>query len=592
MTTRKAPALAAIACAIATAVFVAQPRAAAPPATKSAGGAAQQAGVAGIAQITLRGPDSPGGFTRVRATLNRPPATGGAAVMPMSRLPQNARLEGDALVADVKLDVKQVLAEQKQYIAALGKSKRVTRFVGRQKVTEAAPRVAAAEPPGDGNEVTLEPFAGSTEVVDVPDDRLIKQSLMITDLKVVENPARAAGAGPWTFGHLVTAMANPNATGIDPSTFARQWIEHWRSAQTVNRLTVTTRPAQGDPAIDAIIGRWEKDSGVAAGGKLDLTKAPFRLLAIISRLDLRSNLVLGVERIGDGGAGEARFVFCAVDTSTQEALPFTVIFEYGIKKPNFDAVRAWATQWYELSDPNLELGSEAYNAKLEAITNQFTAAGADPESPPNRSALSQLRTNEIALAQPWEIREFRIDAHNTGYLRQVTVKQTPDLPFDNGAALSAYINATQTDILGQRHAVPVENPPGTPFLGGSALTPVNFHWKTPGLPANDARHLFSLATCNGCHAREAFIDFAGPDPAAAPTHFTHVAPRAAGEEAKLSAFLSGKDAGGNAFLLADPVQPAQSRAFADLERRANDLRDLVKFGTFFELSRLPLQMVH
>lgn len=52
-----------------------------------------------------------------------------------------------------------------------------------------------------------------------------KRELMITDLSVVNDPARTfdvcsnAGTpmGIWTFGHLMSEMANQPITGIDPS---------------------------------------------------------------------------------------------------------------------------------------------------------------------------------------------------------------------------------------------------------------------------------------------------------------------------------------------------------------------------------------
>src|SRR5437667_375943 len=72
------------------------------------------------------------------------------------------------------------------------------------------------------------------------------KSLMITALPVVEDPTRTfnpctgAGApmGVWTFGHLMTEMANQSATGIDPADFALDWIKTWTAPRTINGLTV------------------------------------------------------------------------------------------------------------------------------------------------------------------------------------------------------------------------------------------------------------------------------------------------------------------------------------------------------------------
>jgi hypothetical protein len=54
-----------------------------------------------------------------------------------------------------------------------------------------------------------------------------------------------------------------------------------------------------------------------------------------------------------------------------------------------------------------------------------------------------------------------------------------------------------------------------------------FAWNPGGISNLESRHVFSLATCNGCHTRETSTDF------------VHIAPRAAGSPAALSDFLTG-----------------------------------------------------
>jgi hypothetical protein len=111
---------------------------------------------------------------------------------------------------------------------------------------------------------------------------------------------------------------------------------------------------------------------------------------MVNRIDLRRT-----NGFGGGDAGEGRFVFSAIDRRNGGCgtLQFTVIFEYGIDRQG-NAVRDWARQWYDLSA--MSFGPQ-FNAALQAITEQFAAAGVAP-SKPNGSALNQLRTNEIALA--------------------------------------------------------------------------------------------------------------------------------------------------------------------------------------------------
>jgi hypothetical protein len=200
-------------------------------------------------------------------------------------------------------------------------------------------------------------------------DKIIPQCLMITDLTVV-NDARASQGGKWSFGYLMRAMANTAATGIVPEEFVRRWLSHWEQDQSINGFTVRKRED-----IQNVIQSWPKLSD----GRLDLDRAPFRLLAIVNRLDLRNNFVLGVPRIGGGGAGEARFVYCWLNDAGAPQ-NFTVNFEFSIKRNTFEEVQEWAKRWYDLKD--LTIGSAEYLQALEAITEQFATAAVDPEQPP------------------------------------------------------------------------------------------------------------------------------------------------------------------------------------------------------------------
>src|SRR6185295_14757022 len=100
--------------------------------------------------------------------------------------------------------------------------------------------------------------------------------LMIRDVGVVTDPTRTvepctlAGNpnGVWTFNHLLTEMANPAASGIDPGDFVLNWLQNW--------LANKNGVINGDPTLPAravmtsIINQWPKQPN----GKLDLTKAP------------------------------------------------------------------------------------------------------------------------------------------------------------------------------------------------------------------------------------------------------------------------------------------------------------------------------
>jgi len=355
------------------------------------------------------------------------------------------------------------------------------------------------------------------------------KELMITDLRVVED-ARATGSGVWTFKHLMESMAPSPAQAPE---MVRQMFSTWLSDQTVNAQTIVARPAIAGLVLDP----W-----LNGGTTLDLSRAPLRLLAIVNRVDLRN--------LSQGKAGEGRFVFGVLDS---EGLPtqFTLILEYRLPATTEAQVLSWANLWHELGA--LELGSAAYNTKLAQITERFAGRNAEPGRV-NGSALSQLRSNEVALSFPWELREFVLSPTD-GFLRPDTVKLTPNSSFMNQSIVATFINQNQAAIIAERHVVP-DTFDGVPFLGASSLNDLE-HWNAPGINSNEARHKFSLNTCNGCHGSKE-----------TGTVFLQINPRSAGEEAILAGFLTGID-------VTDPVDSSTVRHLDDLERRALDMEALL-----------------
>lgn len=354
--------------------------------------------------------------------------------------------------------------------------------------------------------------------------------LMIRHLAVVEDSIRTkwtgaltnANDGAWHFGRLMTEMAGAN----DPTVFVRSWLSQWAAARTVNGQPVPARTA-----IASVIRNWPK----TPTGTLDLRKPPMRLLAIVNRFDLRS----------PGNAGEGRFVFGVLD-GAGNPLQFTIILEYKLPAADPAAVKQWATDWHSLGA--LAIGSDAYRTKLAAITGKFSKRGAFAGRP-NGSAISQVRTNEIALASPWELREFRLTS--TGQLRMAPSAMTPANGLDRGTVLADFIRANATAINAQTHTVPLSFQ-SKPFLAARVTNNIDF-WTAPGITDSTLRHRFSINTCNGCHGAESS------------TTFLHVFPRAAGQAAQLSGFLSGVD-------VVDPVTGTTTRRFSDLNRRANGLK--------------------
>lgn len=378
-------------------------------------------------------------------------------------------------------------------------------------------------------------------------DAVINQELMITSLSVV-NDARANGPdGPWSFGGLIKRMAGTT----DPSRFLVNWLTTWDANQTINSFNVPSRTK----IRDLVINPWKTKDGQAGvdddAWTVNFANAPFRLLAIVNRMDLNR---------ADGdtvqNAGEGRFVF-GVLNATGGSEQFTVIFEYELLANDRASLRGWAQQWHALGA--MTFGPQ-YNAALQVITDRFSGANKAPAKP-NGSPLNQLRTNEIALVLPnfqlgWELREFHIVS---GSLKEVSTRQSPDNTFQNSPALAKFINDNEPDILDRNFEVPVQFD-GAPFLAGSSIIAPparGFAWNAPGIGNPEARHIVAFTACNGCHHVETGT-----------TDFLHVKPRAQNAEAGLSGFLTG------IAQVPDPVNAALKHDFHDLDDRAVILKAL------------------
>ncbi|MCR6699814.1 MAG: hypothetical protein NVV68_00950 [Dokdonella sp.] len=477
----------------------------------------------------------------------------------------------DAYAGTIPFDFDRFVAEQarRKSLAAQGKA---PVFHGREIVDHRP--VAFLDP------ATLTRQIGAGTPIRIPKDVVTgtagllsaERSLMVVHPLVVEDPTRTFDActnagnptGVWTFAHLMSEMANQPLTGIDPADFVEDWLKSWVNTAFVNSFEITER----DLIINSVINPWPRDGS----GRLKLEQSPMRLLAIVNRVDLRKNAVYG-----GGSAGEGRFVFgimrrlpgggCALMRST-------VILEYGVPIRGCTAVQDYGTQWHALD--GLPLGSPAYNAALEDITVQFTKANAAPGKP-NGSAINQIRTNENALDPLWELREFGLDG-SSHLLVLKSTEMTPHRPTYNPfpaphttTLLADFINTNEAAILAGTYTVP-DTFLGQPFLTGSSLNPStspSFVWKHPGVSNNEARHLFSLNTCDSCHGGETGT-----------TTFLHVEPRSMGSQAGLSRFLTGSPgsvASPGTFTMPDPVSGVP-RTFGDLLHREADLDALVSMS--------------
>ncbi len=382
------------------------------------------------------------------------------------------------------------------------------------------------------------------------------KELFITDVSVVDDCYRttwtgsclssslAANRGAWTLGKLLEGIFGTT----NPATLSNQtinWLNQWATLKTINGDPVPARTA----VQSQIIGPWLAASG---GTTLDMKKAPFRLLAIVARLDLRQNSGYS----GGTSAGEGRFVFDLLDASGN-ATNFLLILEYGLDATDCHAVLDWAQAFHGLGSYSF---GPAYNDALQAVTDRFTAIGASPGKP-NGSAINQVRTNDFVLDFPWELRQFQLDPNVRSFQKPLvltTVAQTPASSRQATTAISTYVNANEPAILAHQHVVPLLWS-GKPFLGGAAPHNLDLGWDGPppqctSITNPQARHAFSLDTCSGCHGQETGV------------FFKHVEPRNPGSPSTLSTFLTGGSATDLCGL---------THSFGDIDRRRVDLCQLL-----------------
>lgn len=373
------------------------------------------------------------------------------------------------------------------------------------------------------------------------DEEILKQnSLFVTDISVIEDGARTyqpqpSGSGmgtplgAWTFGYMIREMANTSASGITAKDLLKSWLENYTDNITVNQQLVYKRTGiyeyvlgpwikRCDPSINVnsfSIGYWEANWEAIWDSipEADILRyAPFRLTAIVNRLDLRGNSAFWIKV---ENAGETRFIFTLIppvgkfagqtpihnnsdfnNRNSFDWMGMNIILEYGNPQEKLCDLKAFGQQWLDLSD--LALGSSTYNDALEVITRTVTDAGQDPAKP-NGSCINRIRTNERILESPgaktptvwaksdWEFRQFELNT--SGLFEQVPLTNTPlnsanfsenlqanigsgppRLPAYNsseGAKLMDFIyDNLASKLLVRRgtHELPATYPDGTPLL--------------------------------------------------------------------------------------------------------------------------------
>lgn len=455
------------------------------------------------------------------------------------------------------------------------------------------------------------------------------KSLMITDVSVVDDltrtydPCRAGNHGnpdgAWSFKTLVSNMANQPLTGVTAKQFLIDWVDRFLFSE--HTLTSTDASTTRLISKARLIKAWIKNSGlgetvgnsVPTGWQtmaLKVEEFPVRLLAIVNRLDLRSNPAYGRSR----NSGEGRFVFAFVDSragcgsSNNGPGTMTFILEYGIPITACTELKAFGQQWWDLQ---LEGFGPGFNTKLQAITDVFTAANANPDKV-NRSALNHFRTNDFlpttpTVANPWDIRDFEIDGA-THKLHIIHPSHEP-MEASNGFFPATVISGKLVSMAAFANTVPftAANPNPNyeiPNFVKAIHAPMNvlpnnvdsnrYHWRGNAANVIDPfkRREFSFGTCSGCHKGETR------------NIFTHIRPRNSGSAAELSGFMTGTGSDDNSsaadddnnpvgeFFVNDPgPSPLPRRGFNEAFFRANSLEKLVFHSPCSRIPGFPNHLI-
>jgi hypothetical protein len=368
------------------------------------------------------------------------------------------------------------------------------------------------------------PDAPLTPVVSPPTTCPLTSVARFNDLLIVDpqvtNDSRANNQmdyHPWSFRQRLEGLVPDSPDGA--GALASAWLDQWSSLTSVptsTDLAATTVSIQPRPAAEqTFLCPWlarSPDTGcdfsctTCSSRRVDLTQAPFKLLAIANRVDVAATgTTAGAVACGAGG-GELRFIYGAADPQTMDVLPFTVVFEYTLTLRPGETLRDWAAAWYALD--KLSLGSQAYNAQLDTVVAQGLA----------RATLARVRTNEVAFGaadgDPWEMRQFvpQLTDAGTTHLVEVAVTGTPRLTLASSPDLGQWIDANAAAVLAGQNLLPAS------MLAASAPIPTpDFSWHTTATdPATAAA--FNQNTCNGCH---------GGRTDSTDVPFQHVAPPAA-----------------------------------------------------------------
>jgi len=331
---------------------------------------------------------------------------------------------------------------------------------------------------------------------------ITNHELLIRDLAVVNKDEFISGE--LSFGHLLRRMAFNDQ---EYKQVVLSLIETWDKNQTVNGFNISSRPTTTKQTKD----QWKSNQGLQndfpdENWNPDPTKAPFRLLAVTNRVDLKQV---------PNNAGEGRLTFGQADGGEND---FTLIFEYKLPGSTEKDVIQWAKRWHQLS--NMALGSDQYMDTLTSIILDFTRDGND---------LGQIRTNSVQ-GGPWEFRELKWNDSNKK-LEETTRKQNPSTTQLDRVDLAAYLNnpTHSAELLNGDHNIK-ETFNSVNILAGDTQYSNSFTWSVMGVDQNILDVLDEIS-CTGCHG-----GFSDPNGIG----FTHIKPRSQNTISSVSSFLQVK----------------------------------------------------
>lgn len=412
-----------------------------------------------------------------------------------------------------------------------------------------------------------------------------RNSIMLTSTAVVNDRVRtqdpcfpvagSTASKKWTMGYLLLHAASSSQSALAASNFVDEWMYTWSNDQVINGEIIKPNAINNENSVGQKVNMAWFHNSEGTGYYYAMDYAPFRLLAIVPRFDLRKR-----RRNGEGLGGELRFVFGPVENRDDSACSMfeesSVILEYAVDLPTENDVVAWAKDWMTLSQIDMYRDPVNYLGKLEQLTERVVHAGKgagykglDGQYRPNSSELIRIRTNEKRDGDPvWHLREWVINS-TTKFPEPAPVKQSPVVAYKyvsisepGDAAVGGWANDRISAVLNDTYSVPNTFPNSSKrMLGGQDVIDLvdlgiwKSGFKSATADERKMRHLFAKNTCAGCHF----------DETGAQTQL-HIGTREQQSEANLSGFLTGITA-------KDPVD-GTLRYFHEIADRATDLTNL------------------